>query len=181
MHYMSFFPEFLKDYARAVSIGTRPGGGNIHKSYYMQRGNVGDNVFLGFAIQLGVCCWSDLNAASKRFASIFLSFGFILRDTPFRLIIYILHSYPYYPTISHFVPDWAKKSIHIPRKEGKRKRRLAIIQLTNALLPIQRPAHISATSPNPQIPLPIYHAKVSPNCPFPSRDRKREETKKDKS
>lgn len=27
MHYMSFFPEFLKDYARAVSIGTRPRGG----------------------------------------------------------------------------------------------------------------------------------------------------------
>lgn len=102
----------------------------------MRRGNVGDNVFLGFAIQHGVVTGPTSTPQNAFDVSIFLSFGFILRDTPFRLIIYILHSYPSYPTPSHFVPDWAKKSIHIPRKEGKR-RRLAIIQLTNALLPIQ--------------------------------------------
>lgn len=164
---MSFFFRVSEGLCTCGVYWDKAEGGNIHKSYYMRRGNVGDNVFLGFAIQHGVVAGPTSTPQNAFDVSIFLSFGFILRDTPFRLIIFILHSYPSYPTLSHFVPDWAKKSIHIPRKEGKRKRRLAIIQLTSALLPIQPPAHISATSPNLQIPLPIYHAKVSPAFPIP--------------
>lgn len=152
MHYMSFFRVSEGLCTCGVYWDKAEGGGDIHKSYYMRRGNVGDNVFLGFAIQLGVCCWSDLNA-SKRFRRVDI-FVFWFYFERYTFSSYHLH-FTFISILSYtisFCAGLGQKEYSYPQERGKKE--------TTSDHPInQRAATNSATSSY------ISYQRKSPNTP----------------